>query len=122
MITVSAASRLRADLPRLAAGRSLVIDYFASDRCGVVVGDITAGFESAPTPRTHVKIAELQGVPVFAESELVPLLEQTALVVDLGRLPFRHGLVVRLDRPERWLDSLERPGVARRAAHRFEGR
>jgi hypothetical protein len=79
----------------------------------VVVGDITADFGPQPAAETYVKLADLDGVPVFAEGRLVPLLEQTATSLDLRRLPFGRHLRVTLDRPERWLEFLERPGIAR---------
>ena len=112
-ISVSASPRLRPELPRLAAGRAVVIGHYSSTRCGLVVGDITAGFESAPMTGRHLRIAELEGVPVHAEAVLVPLLEQTAMVLDLKRLPFLGGLDVCLDPPERWLEFLEGSGGAR---------
>ncbi len=118
MITLTAAPRLRGKLSRLAQGRSLVIDYFASALCGVVVGDITADFRPQPPSDTHVRLVELEGVPVFAERRLVPLLEQTALSLDLRRLPIGRRLLVKLDRPEQWLDFLDRPGIARRSWRR----
>jgi hypothetical protein len=61
MITIRAAPRLRAELPGLAGGRALVIDYFASARCGMAVGDITADFGPQPPAETHVKLANLEG-------------------------------------------------------------
>jgi hypothetical protein len=113
MITIRAAPRLRADLPGLAGGRALVIDYFASARCGMAVGDITADFGPQPPAATHVKLANLEGVPVFAERRLVSLLEQAGPSLDLRRLPFGRRLQVNLERPEQWLEFLERPGIVR---------
>jgi len=113
MITVGATPRLRADLSSLARGRSLVIDYFASARCGVVVGDITADFQQQPPSETHVRLVELEGVPVFAERRLVEVLEESVPTLDLGRLPIGRRLTVRLDLPEKWLEFLDRPGIAR---------
>jgi hypothetical protein len=79
----------------------------------VAVGDITADFGPQPPPETHVKVVELEGVPVFAEGRLVSLLEQAGPSLDLRRLPFGRRLHVKLDRSELWLDFLERPGVVR---------
>lgn len=113
MATIRATPRLRARLPRLAAGKALVIDYFASSRCGLVIGDITADFGDVPPSETHSNVAEVDGVPVFARHRLIPLFRETSVDLDLHRLPLFRGLTVRLDTPERWLVFLDRPGVVR---------
>jgi hypothetical protein len=113
MVNVSATSRLQADLSRLARGRAIVIDYFASARCGLVVGDITASFEPPPPPETHVRLRDLEGVPVFSERRLVSLLEESAATIDRPLLPIGDGLAVKLERPESWLEFLDRPGIKR---------
>ena len=118
MPPIMASPRLRAELPGQARGRAIVIDYFASARCGLVIGDITARFGPDPRPETYVRLSDLEGVPVLAERRLVPLLDESALTLDLSRLPFGSRLRVRLDRPERWLEFLDRPGIARRGWRR----
>jgi len=112
MARVRATPRLRGRLPGLAAGRMLVIDNFASARCGVVVGDITTYFGPLPPPETHAEVAERDGIPVLADRRLVPLLEGASIELDLRRLPSLPGLAGGLEPPERWLEFLERPGVA----------
>jgi hypothetical protein len=112
-VNVPATPRLRQELARLARGQAIVIDYYASARCGVVIGDITAGFVDDQPPESHVRLADLDGVPVFAEPRLVPLLEQTGPVLD-RRLPSGDWLAVTLQEPEKWLDFLELPGIVRR--------
>jgi len=37
-------ARLRDSLAQMAKGRAIVIDYFASRRCSVVIGDLTGDF------------------------------------------------------------------------------
>jgi hypothetical protein len=113
MLRLSATPRLREVMSAVARGRPIVIDYYASARCGVVVGDITAGFAPDQPTQDHVRLADLEGVPVFAERRFVPLLEQARPVLD-RRLPVGDWLTMSLDEPERWLDFLEMPGVARR--------
>ena len=114
MTSVKAAPALRAKLPDLAAGRALVIDYFATARCCVVVGDITADFRPQPPSETHVRLEDVDGIPVFAERRLVSLLDESATTLDVRRWPIGRRLTVSLDRPEKWLEFLERPGIARR--------
>ena len=114
MTSIKAAPALRAQLPDLAAGRALVIDYFATARCCVVVGDITADFRPQPPSETHVRLEDVDGIPVFAERRLISLLDESAPTLDVRRWPIGRRLTVRLDRPEKWLEFLERPGIARR--------
>jgi hypothetical protein len=111
---IKATPRLRAELPRLAAGRALVIDYFASARGGVVVGDLTVDFGPEPEARTHAKLAELDGIPVYAARRLLPLLDESGPSLDARRLPFGRRMQLILDRPEHWLDFPQEPGVVRR--------
>lgn len=113
-MTVRASPRLRSRLRRLAQDRALVIDYFASDRCGVVVGDITAALRPKPSADARVELGMIEGVPVFAERRLIPLLAETVTTIDRWPLPIGDRLSVRIDRPEKWLEFLGRPGIARR--------
>jgi hypothetical protein len=112
-VHVSATPRLRRDIPRLARGRAIVIDYDASAKCGVVVGDITARFEADPRAKSQVRLVDLDGVPVFVDCGLTPLLERTQVVLDRHLLG-GDRLGIRLGAPESWLDVLESPGVVRR--------
>ena len=119
MNAVDAAPRLRAKLSDAARGSAIVIDYYASARCGLVVGDITADLTHSPPADTHVLVADVEGVPVLAEPRLVPLLEQSGIFLNVRRLPFGERLAVYLDPPDRWLEFLQRPGVVRRRLPRF---
>jgi len=111
VIALDIAPSLRDQLPALAAGRALVIDYYAGARCGTVVGDLTAKFRPMPTNDAYVPIASIDGVRVFAEARLIRLLEDAGGGLDLGGLPFARHLVVTLRQPELWLAFLDRPGV-----------
>ena len=102
---------LRARLARLAAGRVLVIDYFASRRCSVVIGDLTGGFEARPPGSGYTELAGIEGVRVFVESRLLPTLEAAGPTLRLGGPPFARHLAVELEQPERWIDFLDGPGV-----------
>jgi hypothetical protein len=52
-ITVGVEEALRGSLAHLANGQVVVIDYFASRRCSVVIGDVTADFaEMSPVEST----------------------------------------------------------------------
>ncbi len=97
-----------------ADGRSILIDYYATARCNVVVGDLTAAFTVDRPPEQAIKVAELEAVDVYAHPQLLPLLERTGLSIISASWPHRGGLAVRLDEPAEWLLFLERPGVRRR--------
>jgi hypothetical protein len=118
MPIVTTTPRLQADLTHLARGRAIVIDYFASARCGVVVGDITANFDASPPSETHVRLPNVEGVPVFAEPRLIRLLEESMATIDRPLLPMGDGLALMLGRPEKWLEFLDRPGISRPWWHR----
>lgn len=111
---------LRGSLTRLANGRVLVIDYFASRRCSVVIGDLTVDFGDAPPGPGYVELASIERVRLFVESRLLAVLDAGS-TLRLGGPPFARHLAVELDRPERWIDFLERPGVLA-GKHRFRWR
>lgn len=110
-ISLGVEPALRCSLTKLASGRVLVIDYFASRRCGIVIGDLTGDFEDTPPGPGYVELAGIEGVRLFAESRLLGVLEDAGPGLRLGGPPFARHLAVELDRPERWIDFLEQPGV-----------
>jgi len=101
----------RGDLARMAGGRVLIIDYFASRRCSLVVGDLTAEFRERPAGRGYAELASVEGVRLFVEERLLPVLRDGEATLVLAGPVFARHLSVRLERPERWLDFLEEPGV-----------
>ena len=101
-ITLGVEPTLRDSLAQLANGRVLVIDYFTSRRCSIVIGDLTGNFEDTQPGPGYVELANVEGVRVFTESRLS---------LRLGGPPFARHLAVELDRPECWIEFLERPGV-----------
>ncbi|HLX35512.1 MAG TPA: hypothetical protein VKR30_09770 [Candidatus Limnocylindrales bacterium] len=102
---------LAASLPDLAAGRTLVIDHFASRRCGATIGDLRVSWAGA-TPAELVDIGPLAGVPTAAEPALVDLLASGATL--RRSRASRAGVRVDLDLPERWLDFLDEHPASRR--------
>lgn len=102
---------LRGSLAHLANGRVLVIDYFASRRCSVVIGDLTAKFAEMPPGAAYVDVGSVEGVRVFAEPRLLAVLADTESSLRLSGPPFARHLAIDLDPPERWIDFLEEPGV-----------
>ena len=103
---------LRRELATRATGRVLVIDYFASRRCGVVTGDLTATFRHEIVGR-YLELAPVDGVRIVAEERLLNLLQRSGPTLRLtGPNLWRH-LSVELALPELWLDFLERPGILR---------
>jgi hypothetical protein len=110
-ISLGLEPKLRGALANLANGRVLVIDYFASRRCSVVIGDLTGDFGDTPPGAGYVELASVESVRVFAESRLLAVLGAAGPTLRLGGPPFARHLSVVLDRPERWIDFLEGPGV-----------
>jgi hypothetical protein len=102
---------LRATLARMASGRVLVIDYFASRRCSLTVGDLTAGFSASPPGPEFAALASIEGVCVLVERRLLPVLRAGGATLVLAGPVFARHLSVRLERPELWLDFLAEPGV-----------
>src|SRR5258706_12665357 len=102
---------LRGSLAHMANGRVLVIDYFASRRCSVVVGDLTADFVELPPGPGDVEVGSVEGVRAFVEPRLLAVLADTESSLRLSGPPFARHLAIDLDPPERWLDFLEEPGV-----------
>ncbi len=102
---------LRGSLKRIANGRVLMIDYFASRRCSVVIGDLTVRLGDEPAGPGHVELASIEHVRVFAESRLLAVLAGAGSRLRLGGPPFARHLSVELDRPERWIDFLDGSGV-----------
>ena len=122
-ISLGVEPTLRASLGQLAAGRVLVIDYFASRRCSIVIGDLTGDFDDKPPGPGYVELATIERVRVFVESRLLGILGDAGPSVRLGGPPFARHLTVALDRPERWIDFLEGPVLAgKRASARGDGR
>lgn len=110
-ISLGVEPTLRASLAQHARGRVLVIDYFASRRCSIVIGDLTGDFDDKPPGPGYVELAKIESVRVFAESRLLGVLGKAGSTLRLGGPPFARHLTVELDRPERWIDFLEGPGV-----------
>ena len=120
-ISLGVVPALRGSIAQFASGRVLVIHYFASRRCSVVMGDLTVDFEDTPPVRGYVELASIEGVRVFAASRLLGILGDAGSSLRLGGPPFARHLAVNLDRPERWIDFLEAPGMLA-GKLRFEGR
>src|SRR6266850_5120284 len=110
-ISLGVVPALRGSIAQFASGRVLVIDYFASRCCSVVMGDLTVDFEDTPPVRGYVELASIEGVRVFAASRLLGILGDAGSSLRLGGPPFARHLAVNLDRPERWIDFLEAPGM-----------
>ena len=110
-ISVGVEPSLRGSLAHLANGRAIVIDYFASRRCSVVIGDLTADFGEIPPAAGYVEVGSVEEVRVFAESRLLAVLADTQSCLRLSGPPFARHLALDLDPPERWIEFLEGPGV-----------
>ena len=76
-----------------------------------MIGDLTGDFENTAPGAGYVELASIENVLVFAESRLLAVFDDARPTLRLGGPPFARHLAVDLDRPERWIDFLERPGV-----------
>jgi hypothetical protein len=112
-ISLDVEPALRASLARLAHGRVVVIDYFASrsKRGSVVIGDLTGAFRDADPGPEYVELARIEDVRIFVESRLLSVFDDASATLRLAGPPFARHLSVELDPPEHWIDFLERPGV-----------
>jgi hypothetical protein len=99
--------RLRRGLASRERGRPIVIDYFASRRCGVTIGDLTVAFATRPLERRYIELVPIEGVEVLAEEHLVRVLSDGADLRTAG-LPFADRLGISLAHPERWIEFLDR--------------
>jgi hypothetical protein len=113
-VSLGVTTSLRGSLAQMANDRVMVIDYFASQRCGVVIGDLTGDFRDTPPGHGHLELSSVEGVRVFAESRLLAVLGEAGSTLRLGGSPFAQHLAFDLDRHERWIDFLEGPGVLAR--------
>ncbi len=100
---------LRPELPTVVDGRTVVIDAVRFWQCGTWVGDLTVRLEDAPLDASFVPLEPIDGVPVFAQRGLPRLLDKAGAVLERGSWPLRRGLRIRLERPEHWIDYLDRP-------------
>ena len=96
---------LAARLASIAKGRPIVIDHFASHRCGPTIGDlrvrIGAKLEDTPT----VEAVTDDGLRVVVERDIVEVLAGGAELRSTGP-SFAPRLGIALDQPETWLDFL----------------
>ncbi len=102
---------LRPQWTELAAGRTLVVDYFASRRCSVTIGDLTADFRRDPPGAAFAALAPLEGVPMYVERRLLPVFADAVATVRLAGPPFARHLALSLDPADRWIDFLDGPSV-----------
>jgi hypothetical protein len=100
----------RAELPKLARGRILLIDYFARvGQRGVILGDVELRWltraEDLPAP--VLRVTDLPESPVFIVPELAPLMVRVhARLEAVGPHwpPFLRHLAIRISDGEAWLD------------------
>ena len=102
-------------LRELALDRPIVIDHFASRRCGVTVGDLRVRIGQPVMTATDelVQLDSVDGVPVLAERDLLPLLATGASLRRTGGLRGPR-VAIDLDHPDAWLAFLESHPKSRR--------
>lgn len=102
---------LEGRLEQAAKGRVVVIDAFRSWQCGTWIGDLTVEWWLQPPGGEYVRLAELEGVSVFAHRRLVRILAAAGPTLARSRLPLFGGLRIDLARPSLWIDYLDHPPV-----------
>lgn len=105
-IRLTLAPGLEGNLARLAAGRLLVIDYYASRLRRVSFGDLIVWFGGPAAEPCYVELEPINGVTVLAERHLVELLDGATLR-EAGP-PWQRHPAISLARPEAWIDFLDR--------------
>jgi len=88
-----------------------VIGYFASWRCGVVVGDFSISWRKAVPGPGYVELTPIEGVPVYADRRLLEVLRRSNPELCPGGLFSRGTPSIRLALPEQWIAFLEGPTV-----------
>jgi hypothetical protein len=106
-VSIAVHPSLRGSLARLARGRTLVIGYFASARCGAVVGDFSISWRSDPPGERFRRLAPVENIDVFADARLLEVLETAAPELRPGGVLRRDTPTVHLGIPELWVDFLE---------------
>lgn len=100
-----------------ARGRTLLIDFFASQCCtSVLVGDLETRWIDPGQDAGFERIGSVNATPIVADSAITAVLREGGARLVAGGLLGR-SLQVRLDTPEAWLDFLDTP-----AARRMHGR
>ena len=98
-------------LADLAAGRVLVIGYFASRRCAVVTGDFSVSWRSSRPSAGFFALPAVEDVPLYVDRCLLDILCRAEPELWPGGF-FRRGTPsIRLARSELWLQFLEGPVV-----------
>ena len=105
-VRLTLAPALRETLALRAAGRPLVIDYYASRLRGVQAGDLIVWFGDPQPEPCYVELEPIDDVAVLAERHLVRLLEGATLR-EAGPPWHRHP-AISLARAEDWIDFLDR--------------
>jgi hypothetical protein len=96
---------LRERLAALAAGRPLVIDYYASRLRGVATGDLIVWFGEPAAEPCYLELEPIDGVVILVERHLVEILERATLRENGPSVAPPPG---GLDRPTGGLDRLPR--------------
>lgn len=99
--------RLEGLLATHAAGRAIVVDWFAERCCtSVTVGDLVVQVGDPVDPEAFVEAVPVEGVRIAVSSGLVDLLRRARPTITLRGFPWSRHLALDLERPEEWLDFL----------------
>lgn len=98
---------LRGRLAEFAAGRMLVIGYFTSSRCGVVIGDLSTDWRDGVPSSGYAVLPQIEGVPIAIDVRLQHVLAEADAELRPGGMLHAGTPSLWLARPERWLTFLE---------------
>jgi hypothetical protein len=104
--TIGVHGSIRGRLHSMAAGRVLEIGFFRSSRCGSVVGDFTLSWRLVPPGSSHVPLAPVEGVPIYADRRLLDVLRRAVPELRHGAWLSRGTPTIRLAISEYWIDFL----------------
>ena len=113
--SVRLSAPLAGQLAILAAGRALHVGYDAARRCGIVSGNFTVSWRDAPRPAGFVELASIEAVSIYVDERLLDVLRRADPELRPGRFLNRGTPIMRLGRPELWIEFLDGPVVM---AHR----
>jgi|GEM_PF-5424522 hypothetical protein len=112
-VRIRAETAVERRVAELAGDLPIVIDHYASRRCGATIGDVRVRVGGAAPDEALVELEPIGSVRVLAERHLVRLLADGA-AIRFGNRLLGSQPSIELDHPEAWLCFLEEHPQSRR--------